>query len=63
MRLLLVEDNERFATLLKQGLANAGFAVDVMTMARDAMAALETGRWDAGRGSIAVCPTRTGLTC
>ncbi|HWD58120.1 MAG TPA: response regulator transcription factor [Stellaceae bacterium] len=46
MRLLLVEDNERFATLLKQGLANAGFAVDVMATARDATAALETGRWD-----------------
>ena len=46
MRLLLVEDNERFAALLKQGLAIAGFAVDVLGTAKDASAALETGRWD-----------------
>ena len=46
MRLLLVEDNERFATLLKQGLAGAGFAVDVLPTAKDARSALETGRWD-----------------
>ncbi|HTW51992.1 MAG TPA: response regulator [Stellaceae bacterium] len=46
MRLLLIEDNERFATLLKQGLANAGFAVDVVGTARDASAGLEVGRWD-----------------
>jgi DNA-binding response OmpR family regulator len=44
--LLLIEDNERFAALLKQGLAGAGFAVDVLSTARDASAALETGRWD-----------------
>ena len=29
MRLLLVEDNERFAALLKQGLGATGFTVDV----------------------------------
>jgi DNA-binding response OmpR family regulator len=46
VRLLLIEDNERFASLLKQGLANAGFAVDVLGTARDATARLETGRWD-----------------
>ena len=46
MRLLLVEDNERFAALLKQGLAAAGFAVDVITTVKDSSAALETGRWD-----------------
>lgn len=44
--MLLVEDNERFAALLKQGLANAGFTVDVIATAKDASAALETGRWD-----------------
>jgi two-component system response regulator TctD len=44
--LLLIEDNERFATLLKQGLAGAGFTVDVGTTARDASAALGSGRWD-----------------
>ncbi|HYM73271.1 MAG TPA: response regulator transcription factor [Stellaceae bacterium] len=46
MRLLLVEDNERFAALLKQGLAGAGFEVDVMTTAEDAIGALNNGRWD-----------------
>jgi DNA-binding response OmpR family regulator len=44
--LLLIEDNERFAALLRQGLATAGFTVDVLTTAKDASAALETGRWD-----------------
>jgi DNA-binding response OmpR family regulator len=46
MRLLLIEDNERFAALLKRGLTAAGFTVDVMTTAREATAALDTGRWD-----------------
>ncbi len=46
MRLLLVEDNERFATLLKQGLAAAGFTVDVLTTVADATASLETTRCD-----------------
>lgn len=46
MRLLLIEDNERFAALLKQGLAGVGFTVDVLTTAKDASAALENGRWD-----------------
>jgi DNA-binding response OmpR family regulator len=46
MRLLLIEDNERFAALLKQGLGGAGFTVDVLTTAREATAALDAGRWD-----------------
>lgn len=46
MRLLLVEDNERFAALLKQGLAAAGFTVDVLATAADATAALRTSRPD-----------------
>lgn len=46
MRLLLVEDNERFAALLKQGLATAGFTVDVLATAGDAAAALRTSRPD-----------------
>jgi DNA-binding response OmpR family regulator len=46
VRLLLVEDNERFAALLKQGLAAAGFTVDVLTTAADAAAALRTSRPD-----------------
>ncbi len=46
MRLLLIEDNERFAALLKQGLAGAGFSVDLLTTVQEANTALETGRWD-----------------
>ena len=46
MRLLLVEDNERFAALLKQGLGGAGFTVDLMATAKDASAALDSGRWE-----------------
>ena len=46
MRLLLIEDNERFAALLRQGLASAGFSVDVIGTAKDAAAGLEVGRWD-----------------
>jgi len=46
MRLLLIEDNERFAALLKQGLAASGFTVDVLTTAAEATAALQTSRCD-----------------
>src|SRR5580658_10820136 len=46
MRLLLIEDNERFAALLKQGLSAASFTVDVLPTAHEATAALEGGRWD-----------------
>jgi DNA-binding response OmpR family regulator len=46
VRLLLIEDNERFAALLKQGLAAAGFSVDVLTTAHEAKTALDGGRWD-----------------
>jgi len=46
MRLLLVEDNERFAVLLKRGLATAGFVVDVLATAEDAAAALRASRFD-----------------
>jgi DNA-binding response OmpR family regulator len=46
VRLLLVEDNERFAALLKTGLGRSGFAVDIITTADDATAALKSGRWD-----------------
>lgn len=44
MRLLLIEDNERFAELLKRGLTAAGFVVDVLATAADAIAALRTSR-------------------
>jgi len=46
MRLLLVEDNERFAVLLKRGLAAAGFVVDVLPTAAAAAAALRASRFD-----------------
>ena len=46
MRLLLIEDNERFAELLKRGLAASGFVVDVLGTASDAMAVLETTRFE-----------------
>jgi two-component system response regulator TctD len=46
VRLLLVEDNERFAALLKQGLTSAGFTVDVLATAADAAAVLRTSRPD-----------------
>jgi DNA-binding response OmpR family regulator len=46
VRLLLVEDNERFAALLKKGLGRSGFAVDIIATADDATAALKSGRWD-----------------
>ena len=46
MRLLLVEDNERFAGLLKRGLATAGFVVDVMLTAGDAVATLRANRFE-----------------
>jgi len=45
MRLLLVEDNERLATLLSKGLSEAGFAVDVLTTASDAREALANTRY------------------
>jgi len=46
MRLLLVEDNERFAVLLKRGLAAAGFVVDVLPTAKTAAAALRASRFE-----------------
>jgi DNA-binding response OmpR family regulator len=46
MRLLLVEDNERFAALLKRGLAGAGFVVDVLPTAKDATWALRESRFE-----------------
>jgi DNA-binding response OmpR family regulator len=46
VRLMLVEDNERFAALLKTGLGRSGFAIDIIATADDATAALKSGRWD-----------------
>lgn len=46
MRLLLIEDNERFAALLKRGLTAAGFAVDILSTAEEATAALIAERFE-----------------
>ncbi len=46
MRLLLIEDNERFAALLKRGLTSAGFVVDVLPTAAEARAALSANRFE-----------------
>jgi DNA-binding response OmpR family regulator len=46
MRLLLIEDNERFAALLKRGLVGAGFVVDVLSTAADAVTALSSEHFE-----------------
>ena len=45
-RLLIVEDEPKLAANLKQGLGEAGFAVDVATNAQAARTALERGGYD-----------------
>jgi DNA-binding response OmpR family regulator len=47
MRLLLVEDNERLASFVAQGLKSGGFLVDTVGLADEAIAALATTRYDA----------------
>jgi DNA-binding response OmpR family regulator len=47
MRLLLVEDNVRLAGFVAQGLNAAGFTVDTVGLADEALAALATTRYDA----------------
>jgi DNA-binding response OmpR family regulator len=47
MRLLIVEDEARIAELVRSGLGRAGFTVDAAPTAADALAALETGNYDA----------------
>jgi DNA-binding response OmpR family regulator len=46
MRLLLIEDNERFAALLKRGLTSAGFVVDILGTAEEATKALRANRFE-----------------
>lgn len=60
MRLLLVEDNERFAVLLRQGLSAAGFTVDTLASAEDAAAALRSSRFDVVVLDLGL-PDRDGL--
>jgi DNA-binding response OmpR family regulator len=47
MRLLIVEDNEELAELLRSGLRAAGFEVDLLGSVSEAQAALETTRYAA----------------
>jgi len=47
MRLLLVEDEDRLALFLAQGLRSAGFTVDTVRLIDEAGAALATTRFDA----------------
>ena len=47
MRLLLVEDHERFATFIKDGLEDGGFTIDHVLNAGDGDAAVETVSYDA----------------
>lgn len=48
MRVLLVEDNDRLADLVGDGLREAGFAADRVALADEAVAAFRTTRYDAG---------------
>jgi two-component system response regulator TctD len=47
MRLLVVEDNEELAKLLKQGLRSGGYETDLLATIAEARAALETTRYAA----------------
>src|SRR5256886_8085570 len=47
MRLLLVEDNEELAQLLRQRLAAAGYETDLLTTAAEAQSAVATTRYAA----------------
>ena len=44
MRLLLVEDHERFAAFVKKGLEAGGFTVDFVYNAEDVDVAVDNGR-------------------
>jgi DNA-binding response OmpR family regulator len=46
MRLLIVEDNERLAALVQQGLEKVGFNSDIVITATDAAEALSTSHYD-----------------
>lgn len=60
MRLLLVEDHERFAAFVKEGLENGGFTVDAVPTAGDGDAAIETVNYDAVILDLGL-PDRDGL--
>lgn len=47
MHILLIEDHERLAALIRRGLENARFTADVFNAGRDGLAALDIGHFDA----------------
>lgn len=48
MRVLLVEDNDRLADLVGNGLRDAGFTIDRVALVDEAVTAFRTARYDAG---------------
>lgn len=48
MRVLLVEDNDRLADLVGNGLRDAGFTIDRVALVDEAVSAFRTVRYDAG---------------
>ena len=61
MRLLVIEDEDRLAGLVKSQLGAAGFVVDLAGNADDAVAALEVTNYDAALLDLGL-PDRDGLT-
>jgi DNA-binding response OmpR family regulator len=61
MRLLLVEDNDRLATLVKQGLEKVGYNTDVVMTATDALDAVEANHYDVVALDLGL-PDEDGLT-
>jgi DNA-binding response OmpR family regulator len=61
MRLLLVEDNDRLASLVKQGLEKVGYNTDVVTTATDALDAVEASHYDVVALDLGL-PDEDGLT-
>lgn len=68
MRILLVEDEPRLASLIQQGLTEEGYAVDAVRTGEDALAWLLSGVYDAvildvmlpGISGFAVCQSARG---
>jgi len=61
MPILLVEDNERLAKLLKQGLEKASFRIDIVDTATDAIDALAAVKYDVVILDLGL-PDEDGLT-
>ena len=58
MRLLVVEDEDRLAGIVKTQMGAVGFVVDLVGSAADAVAALEVTNYDAAVLDLG-CPTAT----